>query len=108
VQKRTDHGVNHGSSGTVMLSFCLRTVATVPSDLVNHVYDGSCGNRRHLIELLRTKSRVEKRSQILYPVAFHGIRHDEAPIAHNELEKKKGELCVHVASKRNEGNARDL
>jgi len=73
MQKRMDHGVNHGSSGTVMLSFCQRTLATVPSDLVNHVYDGPCGNRRHLIELPRSKSQVEKRSHMLYQVTFHGV-----------------------------------
>jgi hypothetical protein len=93
MQKRTDHGVNHGSSGTVMLSFCRRALATVPSDLVNHVYDGSCGNRRHLIELPRAKSLVEKRSCMLYQVTFHGIGH-KAPIVHDELEKKRGVVCA--------------
>jgi hypothetical protein len=94
MQKRTDHGVNHGSSETVMLSFCRRTLAIVPSDLVNHVYDGSCGNRRHLIELPRSKSQVEKRSYMPYQVTFHGIGQDEAPIVHNELEKKRGVVCA--------------
>ena len=98
VQKRTDHGVNHGSSGSVMLSFCRRTLATIPSDLVNHVYDGSCGNHRRLIELPRTKSQVEKRCHMPYRVTFHRTRHDEAPMVHNKLEKKKGVLWVHVAS----------
>jgi hypothetical protein len=59
MQKRTDHGVNHGSSETVMLSFCRRTLAIVPSDLVNHVYDAHAAI---LIELPRAKSQVEKRS----------------------------------------------
>src|SRR6266849_591285 len=94
MQKRTDHGVNHGSSGTVILSFCQRTLATVPSDLVNHDYDGLCGNRMHLIELPRMKSQVEKRRYMLYRVTFHGIRHNEAPMVHNELEKKKGRSCA--------------
>jgi hypothetical protein len=94
MQDRTDHGVNHGSSGTLMLSFCRRTLATIPSDLVNRVYDGSCGNRRHLIELSRSKSQVEKRSCMLYQVTFHGIGHNEAAIVHNELEMKRGVVCA--------------
>jgi hypothetical protein len=92
MQKRTDHGVNHRSSGTMMLSFCRRKLAIVPSDLINH--DGSSGNRRHLIELPRSKSHVEKRRYMLYQVTFHGIGHDEAPIVHNELEKKRGVVCA--------------
>jgi hypothetical protein len=47
-----------------------------------------------LIELPRAKSQVEKRSYRLYQVTFHGIGHDEAPIVHNELEKKRGVVCA--------------
>ena len=64
-----------------MLSFCRRTLATVSSDLVNHVYDGSCGYRRHLIELPRAKSLMEKKSHMLYQVTIHGIGHNGALIS---------------------------
>jgi hypothetical protein len=47
-----------------------------------------------LIELPRAKSQVEKRSYRLYQVTFHGIGHDEAPIVHNELEKKMVVVCA--------------
>jgi hypothetical protein len=57
-----------------------------------------------LIELPGAKSQVEKRSYRLYQVTFHGIGHDEGTMNW----KRKGGLCAHVASNRNEGNARDL
>ena len=43
-----------------------------------------------------------------YQVTFHGIGHNEALVVHDELEKKRGGCVAHVASNRNEGNARDL
>jgi hypothetical protein len=94
MEKRMDHGLNRGSSRTVILSFCQRTLATVSSYPVNHVYDGLCGNRRHLIELPRAKSQVEKRGCMLYQVTFHGFGHGEAPIVHNKLEKKRRLVCA--------------
>lgn len=55
------------------------------------VYDGSCDNRRHLIELPRAKSQVEGRS---YSICYIKSPSTESGTMNlqwdNELEKKKG------------------
>jgi hypothetical protein len=81
-----------GNNDAVVLS---AYVSHRPTDLVNHaIYGGSCANRRHLIELPRAKSQVEKRSCMLYQVTINGIVGQRDPDSAQLTGKERGVVCA--------------